>query len=682
MLKRILETFSGDTAGVLAASLLGNRNYLSQDTAERFRAGGTFHILVISGLHISFIGFLSLLLTQRLTRNRFAQFAVSVATVWAYSFMVGAEASVVRAALMFTAVSFAPVINRQKASFNALGGAALILLVYRPSDLFDPSFQLTFLSVFAIVALAWPALEKFRSIGKWQPSEETPYPPNCVAWFRKFAEMLYWSERAWTSEMKRTTWRCKLFKTPMAERLERLRVQPILRFSVEALVVSLSVTILMLPLMVILFHRLSISAFVLNILVEILMAAACLSALVALLVSTFSETLSLVFINLAEISTHLAIHSVDPFARLNIASFRLPEYSGWSGAVYALYYLPMTALLIALARWQPLGLPKNKTEQIDNDSFVNSFLPRPSVSSLALLALVLIIVLHPFSAHSTTGRLRVDFLDVGQGDAALVTMPDGTRILIDGGGRHQNNARSGPTDEGDEEPFMRDTRGVGESVVSEFLWHQGVSSVDYLIATHADLDHIDGLNDVARNFKVKAALVGRAPSKDSEFARFTETLKERNVPIQIISRGDVFEFGGATIEILWPNRSEDKNAPSKNSDSVTLILRYGSRAFLFTGDIESNTENALLISPELLRCDVVKVPHHGSRTSSTENFIKATQARIAIISVGLLSPFGHPHKEVVQRWRAHKAEVITTGEKGTITVSADGKDLKVETFVR
>ena len=665
----VLKKFSPETAGVLAAALFGNRHYLSYSTAERFREGGTFHVLVISGLHISFLGFISLLLIRRFTQRRWVHFAVSISVVWAYSLMVGAEASVVRAAVMFTAISFAPVINRESASLNALGGAALVLLVYRPADLFDPSFQLTFLSVLAIVAFALPIIEKLRSIGKWQPSDETPYPPNCSSWLRKLSETLYWSERNWQRELKRSTWSCNLFKTPLAEKLERFRLQKILRSCFEALIVSFCVLVMMLPLMILYFHRLSIAAIILNIFVEVLIAAMCLSALIALVVSNFSEMFSYIFITFAETFNYLATHSVAPFSRLKIASFRIPEYSGFASIIYGIYFLPLIVLLVELARWQPL-------------SFVNASSRNRSVmpSFVLLIFLFVLIVFHPFSAKPT-GRLQVNFLDVGQGDSALITTPDGTTILIDGGGRRQNNQQKISNDESDEEPFMRDTRGVGEAVVSEFLWHRGLSRVDYIIATHADTDHIDGLNDVARNFKIKNALVARTPSNDPEFFKFANTLKHQNIPLQIISRGDVLRFGDVTIEILAPEKTNDVNAQSTNDESIVLILRYGSRTFLFTGDIENKTENALLVSPELLRCDVVKVAHHGSKTSSTENFVKATQARFAIISVGLLSQFGHPNKEVVERWKSNNTEVMTTGEKGTITFSTDGKDLKFETFV-
>ncbi|HEX8422341.1 MAG TPA: ComEC family competence protein, partial [Pyrinomonadaceae bacterium] len=222
---RMSELFTAETAGVLQAALLGNRYGLSRASAERFRVGGTFHVLVISGLHISFIGGIVLLLMRRVAPQRRAwQFAVSCVVLWAYALAVGAESSVVRAALMFTLVAFAPVVGRRGATLNALGGAALALLVYRPAELFDPSFQLTFLSVLGIVALGWPLIERLRMVGAWHPTRATPHPPVCPHWFRVLGESLFWSERVWQLELERNVYRYRLFKTGAGERLERWRV--------------------------------------------------------------------------------------------------------------------------------------------------------------------------------------------------------------------------------------------------------------------------------------------------------------------------------------------------------------------------------------------------------------------------------------------------------------------------
>jgi competence protein ComEC len=664
--------FSKETAGVLDAALLGNRYFLSQSTSERFREGGMFHVLVISGLHITFLGGLVFLIARRLTRNRGMQFALTATVLWAYTLAVGADASVVRAALMFTLVVLAPLVSRHASSLNALGGSALALLAWRPSDLLDPSFQLTFASVAAIVLLSWPLLEKLSAVGAWRPTRETPYPPSCAPGVRGFCEGLFWSERQWQAELEQSNYSYKLLKTPTAKILERFHLQRPLRYAFSTIVVSASVQIVLLPLLVVYFHRLSFASLLLNIGVSLMMAATAIVAMFALLLAQVSTVVAGPFISLTNGLNWLTVHSVDPFARAGIASIRLPEYSGRAATVYVLYYLPLGVLARILWRWQPLKLSSSKKLRAHLTVIL---------AVLFQLSALAVVVLHPWSAPRPDGNLHIDFLDVGQGDSALLTLPDGSTMLVDGGGRPGPFRQDGVADN-EEEKFERDTRSIGEAVVSEFLWHRGLDRVDYILATHADADHIDGLNDIARNFRVRAALVARTPKSDQEFARFSETLAAQRIPIQIIGSGDELGFGDVTMNVLWPPPAQNADTPSQNNDSIVLRLLFGHRSILLTGDIEARAEDALVPFAETLHADVVKVAHHGSKTSSTPGFIGATQPRYAIISVGQTSIFGHPSPDVVKRWQEAGAQVLKTGNSGTITFSTNGNDLNVETFVK
>jgi len=295
--------------------------------------------------------------------------------------------------------------------------------------------------------------------------------------------------------------------------------------------------------------------------------------------------------------------------------------------------------------------------------------------------MTLLVLAHPLSAMRTNGRLHVAFLDVGQGDSALVTMPDGQTLLIDGGGRPRfQNSTGSKTDE-PVESFEPDSRSIGEAVLAEYLWWRGLDQIDYILPTHADADHIDGLNDVLKDFQVRTALVGRTPMADPEYKHFSESLTTVMTPMQLIQAGDVIHFGDVEVRVLWPRATGNSDAESMNNDSTVLLIKKGMRSILFTGDIEKAAEQELVRSGDLVKVDVVKVPHHGSRTSSTPPFVAATAPTWAIISVGRTSMFGHPHAEVVQRWQANGATVLTTGVSGTISISTDGSDLVVDRFV-
>jgi competence protein ComEC len=659
--RRFDSHFSNETAAVLSAALLGNRYNISTETSDRFREGGTFHILVISGAHISFLGTIVLLIARRLIARRWLQVAAAASVVWLYTIAVGADVSVVRAAFMFSFVAAGHLLFRLSSPLNSLGAAALVLLVWSPKDLFDPALQLTFLSVLAILGLAWPLLKDLQETGSWRPSRTTPYPPTCSRQTKLLAESLFWSESDWLREQAKLNHSFGLFKSPIAIWLERHHLQRPLRYLFVAVVVSISVQLVLLPLQILYFHRLSLSSLILNIVVGVLLTVLAAVALVTLLIIEVSSTLAAPLVIAANAIDWLMLHSVDPFARLGIASLRVAEYSGRGRAIYILYYIPLLVFAYLLTRCRSVG----RREQRETGRHGNALV----LLAIVQLLMAVLLVSHPRSALSTHGQLRLDFLDVGQGDSALITMPDGATLLIDGGGKPQ---------------FLHDSsasrrRSIGETVVCEYLWHRGLGSVDYVLATHADADHIDGLNDVVTNFNVRSALVGRTPPSDPAFVEFAQTLSKRNTPLQIINAGDVLRFGRVEIDVLWPYAG-DPNAPSRNNDSVVLRIRFGERTFLLTGDIERTTEE-FLSSSDRMHADVIKVPHHGSRTSSTSRFVTAVQPSFAVISVGRRSMFGHPHAEVVERWRSVGAQVLTTGDSGTITVITDGRTLSVMKFV-
>ena len=674
--------FSSSTAGIMTASLLGNRYFLDKQTGEIFREGGTFHVLVISGLHITFIGGLTLLFIRFFTRRRLWQFLFASGFLWAYSIAVGADVPVVRATIMFTILLFSQVIYRNGNLLNSLGACALVLLVWRPEDLFSQSFQLTFLSVTSIVAMAFPMIENLREIGSWSPSAEKPFPPRVSKFVKRFCEMLYWREAVWEIEINRQIWSANLFKSPYLKWLEAKNLQGIFRWLFEGVLVSFVVQIWLLPLTAFYFHRVTVSSIVLNLWVSFFIALESFAAVIALFFGEFSELLALPVIKLTEIFNWLLLFLPKFFIANDWASFRVPVYSGWMRGIYFLYFVPILILTILLNRWKPFEVsPKSKVQspksenKFDISNYFTASLCRRVAASL-LIFFNALIVFHPFSAPKLDNRLHVEFLDVGQGDSAFITFPNGETLLIDGGGRINFNKMN---DE-ETETFEPDAHTIGESVVSQFLWEKGLSEVDYILATHADTDHIQGLTDAAKNFKVRAAFFGRTPFEDKDFAQLFEVLQKKKIEIVEVSRGDEFQIGEVKIQILFPEKDLSAKPISDNNHSIVLRIVYGTKKFLLTGDIEKETEEKLLRQSSFLHSDVVKVAHHGSRTSSIADFINATKAQYAIIPVGRKSMFGHPHVEVIERWKNSGAKVKMTGERGTISISTDGKDLKIETF--
>ncbi len=682
------EKFNVSTAGVLVASLLGNKYFLTKQTADVFREGGTFHILVISGLHITFIGGLISLLVRWFTRKRLWQFIISVTFLWAYSLAVGADVPVVRATIMFTVLLFSQVIFRKGTLLNAFGACALILLVWQPNDLFTSSLQLTFISVAALITMAFPLIEKLRSIGNWSPSAETPFPPNVSWWLKRFCETLYWRENVWERELHQNIWSAKLFKTSFLSIGVYKTLQKPLRYLFEGLLISVIAQIWLLPLMVVYFHRFSIFGIFLNLWAGAIIALESFAATFAVLLAQINKSLAFPLIKLTEFLNWLLISAPNFLTENGWASLRLPNYTGALKWIYLLYFVPVVVLTLMINNWKLFSLspkfkvqnPKSAIQSLMFKVFSISFLRCGSL--LFVFLCFIIIIFHPFSSPAPDGKLHVDFLDVGQGDSVFLTFPNGETMLVDGGGKRsfnkiyvRNEFKSEP------ELFEPDTQNIGEAVVSNFFWEKGYSRIDYILATHADADHIQGLSDVAKNFQINAAIFGRMPFDNENFAELYSILQKKETEIINFARGDFFNVGGARIEVMYPEKGESAEKVSENNKSVVLRVIYGNKKFLLTGDIEKETEAALLATPEFLQADIVKVAHHGSKTSSTQEFINRTKAEIAVISVGNDSPFGHPHREVMERWENSGARILRTGSRGTISISTDGENLEVKTFL-
>ena len=666
IISALRNNLSQPASGVLIASLLGDRNFLDKRTADVFREGGTFHVLVISGLHITFIGGLLLLFLRTFVRNRFWSFLIATGLLWSYALAVGAEVPVVRATIMFTVLAFSQVLHRKGTLLNGLGLCALLILVWRPQDLFTASFQLTFVSVAAIVIIAFPLIGNLRAIGSWTPTVKQPFPPNTKPWLTQLCELLYWREEVWESEIKRHVWSAGLFKFAKPRWIWHENVRKITAYIVEAALVSTIVQICLLPFVVIYFHRISFASVLLNIWVGLVIALESFAAVIGLVLSNISSALAGPFFKIAEGLNWLLVSLPGWFVDGGWTSFRLPAYSGYGRAVYFLHAAAVVFIAYLLFKWKPFALKRKDFAAL-------------RIVIISLVVLLAIVVLHPFSAPQADGKLHFDFLDVGQGDSVFITFPDGQTMLVDGGGHSSLHAKD---DEDGVDPFEPDQQRIGEAVVSAFLWEKGYATIDYILATHADADHIQGLTDVAKNFQVKYAFFGRTPANDADFAELADVLQKKKIPYATVSRGDEMNVDGVSVQFLSPEADDSPNAVSDNNHSVVLRVVYGSKKILLTGDIEKAAENNLLARSDLLAADIIKVPHHGSRTSSTEPFVAAVKPQFAVISVGKHSPFGHPNAEVVDRWQVAGSAVLKTGELGTISVSTDGSGLQVESFVK
>lgn len=265
-----------------------------------------------------------------------------------------------------------------------------------------------------------------------------------------------------------------------------------------------------------------------------------------------------------------------------------------------------------------------------------------------------------------SSELRVTFLDVGQGDSALIETPSGISILVDGGGTPDS---------------LRSGFDPGEKIVLPFLRHRGIRTIDYMIATHGDEDHVRGLVTVAEKLKVRNLIVSGYDDTSPDYRQLLQIARRKGAAIYESKAGIEWELEpGIWWRFLNPAGIRTGTRSDRNANSVVFELKYGNRSFLFAGDLEGQAEPDLL--PYVRPVDVLKVAHHGSHFSTSEEFLQRVRPQYAVISVGKRNVYRHPHSEVLQRLASVGSQVFRTDRQGAVTVTTDGKYLRIQTAVK
>lgn len=619
------------TAGLLQATLLGETAGVERRWTEDFRATGTYHALVISGQHIAIVAGTLLLLLRLTFVRRTPALVIATCAVWFYAFLTGLSPPALRSSAGFTLFLLASLVFRRTRILNILAVVGIAYLAIAPDALFDPSFQLSFLSAAAIGAFAIPAMERWtlpiRAAVK--RFDQVPYDPNVelrAAQLRVELRLLAETIHQWTGvALIRIQW--------LIAKSAR-----VVAFIGDIVLVSASIQFgLALP-MIAYFHRLSLTGLVANILVVPLL-------------------LALIPLGFAAMCTGLP-----PLAWLTRVLLGWSEMlAAWHARFEPSWRMAALPWTVAIAFVLSLGVLGLAIRGRSRQAIV--------VSAALSFALFAVVCFQPWKPLLTPGWLEVTAIDVSQGDSIFIAFPNGQTMLVDAGGFP-----------GLERMAHKPHIDMGEDVVSPYLWSRRIRRLDVVALSHGHSDHMAGLPAILDNFRPAELWIGPEPDS-AEWREVVRHAAADHVRIRSLHRDSpVPAIGNVHIRALAPEPDYTPGSQASNDDSLVLELAYGKRSVLLEGDAEFPSEAAMMASGELRPVTLLKVGHHGSKTSSGADFLSIVRPQYAVISDGYHNQFHHPNPVTLAHLADEDANVFRTDQRGLVQFRTDGDKVEMYTF--
>jgi competence protein ComEC len=589
-----LQTLPQPALGLYVGIIIGDRGYLDPDLRDQFMATGTVHLLSISGSHLGLVALLIfavvrwvlillpsdwlLAISRRITPTRIAAICTFV-PVAGYAFLAGAELATMRSLLMVTVGLSAVWLGQERRLFHALSAAALAILLHDPQALFDISFQLSFLSVFAIAGwLSWPTTHERQTL-----TNEPSLLKSCAGWGR------------------------------------------------DSIVMSGVVTVVTLPLVAYYFNQLPWLGLFANVVAVPVMGI--LLVPIGLGAGIWQIVVEGTLLPLASLNQWFLEHFV---AGVRVVSM-LPGVE-WHVAAPSALTMAVFYSCLALLWWRVGG----------------------SAFRLAAGAGVLLLLL--WWAWSPRmfldgDHFRVTFLDVGQGDSAVVELPDGQVVLIDGGATYERFD-------------------MGRGVVAPFLWNRGIRIIDQVIGTHPQLDHVGGLAWVVRHFIVKNYWGSGETREELFYRRLQQSLSTQGLQEGVAREGqEIVSSGPCRMVVLNPPAGEQldasihdskMNGHELNNHSVVTRLTCGRHTMLFAADVERDGLSRMTRSTSQEPIEVLKVPHHGAVSSLNRDWLASVHPQYAVFSAGRHNPYRHPAAVVLDAYGAEGSTVLRTDRDGGV----------------
>ncbi len=623
---------NGADARMLDAMLFGDRTGLDHALRTGFERTGTFHLFVVSGLHIALLSGAVFWGLRRVGMPTWAATVGTIAAAAGYAALTGFGQPAQRSLGMVSVFLVARLLGRERESLQALGAAALAMLLWAPASLFEAGFQMTVLAVVAIAGIGHPLAERWF-VGYGRAARDVFRPRRGQVGARLGQVRL-------TLEMmgEEVAIACTGRAGSWVRRLPAACVRVGVWAAELALLGTVTELVMALP-MAMYFHRAAVFALPANMVVLPVIAVLAPAAVATFVGSLVSPWVAAVPGAVTAVLLHGISGAIAGLSGLAAADWRVPG-PGWGVAVAVLGVLGGCCWAVRRGAWGALA-----------------------AAAAVALPFVAVLVLWPRAVVRTAGALEVTALDVGQGDSLLVVGPEGRTMLVDAGGPIGAHGQAEVVAGFD----------VGEEVVSPYLWSRGVRRLDVAVLTHAHTDHMGGMAAILENFRPRELWVG-VDARSPQYEKLVAEAGRLMVNVRHFAADDALRWDGVDVYALSPRTGYANGGAPKNDDSLVLRMQYGRSSVLLEGDAERPSEEAM-VAAGLGPVTLLKVGHHGSRTSSTQGFVDAAAPQDAVVSVGRHNSFGHPRGEVIERLAGAGTHLFRTDEMGlaTFLLTPDGR---------
>lgn len=550
------------TANLLLGILIGERDNIQEDIIESFRTANLSHILAVSGAHTSYIILgITYLISKSKTPKRIG-YIITIINLLIFIIITGASYSVVRACIMAIVVIGAKICYRKENFFTSICISLIIILIQNPFAINDIGLKLSFMGTAGIV----------------------------------------------------------IFNKSITNFFIKLKIKQKIA---EALSVTFSAQLMIMPITILNFNTISLTFFISNILASPLLGIIIIFGFISIFISSILNPISKILFLILHIFLELLILVSKVTEKIPGSSILVKTPNILFAIVY--YILILLFNYFFVIKQNPTRrFHKKIIKIITIKNIKNAFKVIAVVFLIMLLLTRIVRIINP--------TLKIYFIDVGQGDSTLIVTPKNKKILIDGGEGKTN-------------------------VLFQYLLDRRINKIDYIIISHFDSDHCNGLIEIIEKIRVENIVMSKQSKESEEYKKILEIIKQKNIKVSSVKAEDkIIIEKNLYTKILNP--AEKFEFQDLNNNAIVAKLVYKDFSMLFTGDIEKAEENLAKKYKNELKSTILKVAHHGSKTSTSEEFLKYVEPQIALIGVGENNKFGHPNQITIEKLKNIRSQNI------------------------